>query len=162
MKKTNALRILDQHKATYRLVEYCYDENKLSVQEIAKQNDLQIERVFKTLVIKGDKTGVLVALIPGHKQLHFKSIAKISGNKKTTTVAVKDLEALTGYIRGGCSPIGMKKKFPVFIDQSALDQEIIYVNAGKRGLLFEIQAVVLQEITDGKVAEIAISTEEPS
>ena len=155
MKKTNALRILDQRKADYKLVEYRYDENHLSVQEITRLNDLPVERVFKTLVLKGDKTGILVALIPGHQQLHFKSLAKISGNKKVTTVSVKDLEGLTGYIRGGCSPIGMKKNFPVFMDQSALHHPGIYVNAGKKGLLFEIDAVLLQEITDGKIAVIA-------
>ncbi|MEM1320232.1 MAG: Cys-tRNA(Pro) deacylase [Bacteroidota bacterium] len=155
MKKTNALRILDRHKVEYQLVEYQYSEDNLSVEQIAADNQLPLPQVFKTLVVKGDKQGVMVALIPGHGQLSFKALARASGNKKVTTVPVKDLERLTGYIRGGCSPLGMKKAFPLYMDQSALDFADIYVNAGKKGLLVRLSPQELQRVAGGQVALLA-------
>lgn len=155
MKKTNALRILDQQNIPYQVIPYTFDDQKLSVPQIAANNKLPLSQVYKTLVTKGDKTGVIIAVIPGNTQLIFKALAKVSGNKKTTTIAVKDLENLTGYIRGGCSPIGMKKKFPVYIDQTAESLETIYVNAGKKGILIKLNPVDLKTITVGAFADIA-------
>ncbi len=155
MKKTNALRILDRNKVSYQLVEYQYSDENLSVEVIAEQNGLPLKQIFKTLVVKGDKLGVMVALIPGHGHLSFKALAKASGNKKVATVAVKDLEQLTGYIRGGCSPLGMKKNFPLYIDQIAFDYPAIYVNAGKKGMLVMLAPNDLKKVARGQ--EVAIS-----
>ena len=154
-KKTNALRLLDAQKARYETVEYHYDADDLSVEHIAKDNGLPLARIFKTLVAKGDKNGVAVAVVPGHKNLDFKALAKASGNKKMALVAVKDIQSLTGYIRGGCSPIGMKKDYPVYLDTSALAYDVIYVNAGQRGLLVGLSPEALRRATGAVVREIA-------
>ncbi|MFK7775137.1 MAG: Cys-tRNA(Pro) deacylase [Saprospiraceae bacterium] len=157
MKKTNALRLLDQKKISYETLEYEYNEKNLSVKKIAGDNFLKAENVFKTLVAKGDKNGVLVAVINGNQTLNLKSIAKASGNKKIALLPVRDLLKLTGYIRGGCSPIGMKKPFPVFLDESASDFETIYVNAGMRGILVKLKPDDLLKITNGELVQIADS-----
>ena len=155
MKKTNAIRLLDQQKVVYKMLEYQYNPEQLSVDKIAQENGLSTPQVFKTLVAKGDKTGIVVAVIGGDKTLNFKMLAKCSGNKKIALVPVKELLGLTGYIRGGCSPIGMKKKFPVFIDESAADFEDLYLNAGVRGLFVKIKLEDLVKVTDGVVVSIA-------
>lgn len=155
MKKTNALRLLDQKKIPYETLEYEYNEGNLSVKKIAGDNFLKAKNIFKTLVAKGDKNGVLVAVINGNQTLNLKSIAKVSGNKKIALIPVKELLNLTGYIRGGCSPIGMKKPFPVFLDESANDFETIYVNAGMRGILVKLKPVDLLKITKGQLAQIS-------
>lgn len=157
MKKTNALRLLDQKKIPYETLEYEYNEENLSVKKIAGDNFLKAENVFKTLVAKGDKNGVVVAVINGTQTLNLKSIAKVSGNKKISLIPVKNLLNLTGYIRGGCSPIGMKKLFPVFLDESATDFETIYVNAGMRGILVKLGPDDLLKITNGQLAQISDS-----
>ena len=154
-KKTNALRLLDAQKARYETVEYHYDADDLSVEHIASDNGLQLERIFKTLVAKGDKNGIAVAVVPGDKTLNFKALAKASGNKKMTLIPVKDIQAFTGYIRGGCSPIGMKKDYPVYLDISALDYEAIYVNAGQRGVLVGLSPEALRRATEAVVREIS-------
>ena len=154
-KKTNALRLLDAQKIPYEIVEYQYDAGDLSVEHIAKDNGLHLERIFKTLVAKGDKNGIAVAVVPGHKNLDFKTLAEASGNKKMTLVAVKDIQDLTGYIRGGCSPIGMKKDYPVYLDTSALAYDVIYVNAGQRGLLVGLSPEALRRATEAVVREIS-------
>lgn len=155
MKKTNALRLLDQKKISYETLEYEYNEENLSVKKIAGDNFLKTENVFKTLVAKGDKNGVLVAVINGNQTLNLKSVAKVSGNKKIALIPVKELLKLTGYIRGGCSPIGMKKLFPVYLDESATNFETIYVNAGMRGILVKLEAEDLLKITNGQLVQIA-------
>lgn len=155
MKKTNALRILDRNKIPYSTFEYEYQEENLSVTLIAELNGLEAKSVYKTLVLKGDKTGVLIALVPGDQQLVFKSVAKLSANKKVTTVPVKDLQSLTGYIRGGCSPIGMKKEFPVFIDERMLELPEVLVNAGQRGLLIRIDPNDLAAVTNAVIGVIS-------
>ncbi len=139
IKKTNALRILDRKKIAYETLSYEYNEENLSVKKIAENNYLNVDNVFKTLVVKGDKKGIIVAVISGQETLDLKKLAKESGNKKITLIAVKELLGLTGYIRGGCSPIGMKKNFPVFIDTKASQFDTIYVNAGMRGLLVKLK-----------------------
>ncbi len=157
MKKTNALRLLDQKKIAYETLEYEYNEENLSVKKIAGDNFLKAENVFKTLVAKGDKNGVLIAVINGNQTLNLKSLAKVSGNKKIALIPVKELLNLTGYIRGGCSPIGMKKPFPVFLDESAADFETIYVNAGMRGILVNLAPLDLLKITKGQMVQISDS-----
>ena len=154
-KKTNALRLLDTQKVPYEIVEYQYDAGDLSVEHIAKDNGLHLERIFKTLVAKGDKNGIAVAVVPGHKNLDFKTLAEASSNKKMALVAVKDIQSLTGYIRGGCSPIGMKKDYPVYLDTSALAYDVIYVNAGQRGLLVGLSPEALRRATEAVVREIS-------
>jgi Cys-tRNA(Pro)/Cys-tRNA(Cys) deacylase len=154
-KKTNALRILEQHKIPYDLIEYTYDAENLNVAKIAEDNGLALAQVYKTLVAKGDKTGIIVAVIAGDKSLSLKKIATVSGNKKIALVPVKDIQGISGYIRGGCSPLGMKKQFPTYFDQSAKNFDKIYVNAGVRGVLFGCAAEYLLPIAAGQWADIA-------
>ena len=142
--KTNAMRRLDAAKITYEVLEYTVDENDLSGTHIAEQIGLPFAQVFKTLVAKGDKTGHVVFCIPCDREIDLKKAARITGNKKIEMVHVKELLALTGYIRGGCSPIGMKKAFPTYIDASAADFEKITVSAGVRGaqLLLSVRELI--------------------
>ena len=132
--KTNAARLLDKAKIKYQLIAYEVDENDLSAVHVASQLNEAVEQVFKTLVLKGDKTGYFVCIIPGAEELDLKKTAKLSGNKSCEMSPMKELLAITGYIRGACSPIGMKKHFPTFIHESCLTFDKIYVSAGKRGL----------------------------
>lgn len=154
MKKTNAIRLLDRNKITYELVEYTYDTEDLSVPKIAEENNLQVEQVYKTLVAKGDKTGLMVAVVRGDLSLNFKALAKVSGNKKIALIPVKDIQELTGYIRGGCSPLGMKKDYSVYIDEHAKESNLIYVNAGARGLLMGLAPEDLLRVSSGMYAVI--------
>ena len=132
--KTNVARLLDKAKVAYTLVPYEVDESDLSAPHVAEQLGEDINQVFKTLVLRGDKTGYLVCVIPGNAEVDLKKIAKVSGNKSCEMIHVKELLPLTGYIRGGCSPIGMKKHFPTYIHESAANYDYIYVSAGQRGL----------------------------
>lgn len=154
MKKTNALRLLDKAKINYTIFEYEYDPDHLSAKAIAEENGISLDQVYKTLVGKGNKTGVLVAVIPSNGTLDFKALCKAAGNKKMTLVPVKDLQGLTGYIRGGCSPLGMKKDYPIFLDASIEEQKRIYVNAGQRGLLVGIAPSDLITVTKAIVANL--------
>ena len=138
IEKTNAARLLDKAGIEYRLIPYEFDENDLAAQHVADSLGQDIARVFKTLVLHGDRTGHIVCVIPGNGEVDLKALAKVSGNKKVEMIAMKDLLAVTGYIRGGCSPIGMKKPFPTFFHTSALDFDVIYVSAGVRGLQLRI------------------------
>ncbi len=140
MTKTNALRLLDKAGLSYRVVSYTYDAAQLDVEKIAIDNELELGQIFKTLVCKGDKTGPIVAIVPGGSQLNLKQIAKVSGNKKITMLPLAKLTNVTGYVRGGCSPIGMEKDFPVFIDESAVEWQEVLINAGSRGVLFGCSA----------------------
>ena len=132
--KTNAARLLDKAKIPYELIPYEVDENDLAATHVAAQLGENIEQVFKTLVLHGDRNGYFVCVIPGDHELDLKVAAKISGNKKADLIPMKELLPVTGYIRGGCSPIGMKKEFPTFIHASCLTFEYIYISAGIRGL----------------------------
>ena len=156
MKKTNAIRILERKKIAYTTVEYHYDPDNLNVGKIAEENDLELKSIFKTLIVKGDKNGVFVVVVPGDKELDMKAAAKISGNKKIHLLPIKDLEKTTGYIRGGCSPFGMKKDYPVFVDSAALDLNVFYVNAGTRGILMGISAVDLGGFSRIVFGEVAV------
>ena len=134
MTKTNAMRMLDAAKIAYEILEYEVDENDLSGMHIAEQVGYPPEMMFKTLVARGDKTGPLVCCIPVDREIDLKKAAQLTGNKRIEMIHVKDLLGLTGYIRGGVSPIGMKKKFPTYIDECATLFEKIYVSAGMRGV----------------------------
>lgn len=136
--KTNAARLLDKAGIEYRLIPYSYSEEDLSAQHVAAELGEDIAAVFKTLVLRGDKTGLFVCVIPGNHEVDLKAAAKLSGNKSCALIHQKELLPLTGYIRGGCSPIGMKKPLPTFIHLSALDQPRIFISAGVRGLQIEI------------------------
>jgi len=155
MKKTNAVRILDQHKIDYELFEYEVDENNLGAEVVATKIGQPIEKVFKTLVLTGDKTGVIVAIIPGSLEVDLKNLASLSGNKKCQMVPLKEVLSLTGYIRGGVSPIGMKKNYPTFIDSSCNSFERIFVSAGIRGLQLHISPHDLSKITNATSGEIS-------
>ncbi len=156
MTKTNAMRMLDKAKIPYEAMEYSYDDNDLSGVTIANSIGLDCKMVFKTLVAKGDKTGPIVMCIPVDKEIDLKKAASVTGNKKIEMVAVKDLLGLTGYIRGGCSPIGMKKKFPTFIDVSCEEFEKITVSAGVKGCQLFIDRKNLVDFTEAKVTELTI------
>ena len=138
IKKTNAARILDRQKISYELIPYKVDENDLGAQHVADSLGEDINQVFKTILVHGDKIGYLICVVPGNLEVDLKGAAKVSGNKKIDTVPLKDLTPLTGYIRGGCSPIGMKKKYPTFIHESALLYDYIFISAGVRGLQIKI------------------------
>jgi Cys-tRNA(Pro)/Cys-tRNA(Cys) deacylase len=134
IEKTNAARLLDKAGIVYELISYTVDESDLGAIHVASQLNEPIEKVFKTLVLKGDKTGYFVCVIPGAEEVDLKKAAKVSGNKKCDLIPMKDLLPITGYIRGACSPVGMKKRFPTFIHETCLDFDRIYVSAGQRGL----------------------------
>ena len=136
--KTNVARLLDAAHIAYELVPYEVDENNLAADHVAEQLGEDIEQVFKTLVLRGDRNGFFVCVIPGNFEVDLKVAAQISGNKNCEMLHVKELLPTTGYIRGGCSPIGMKKPFPTFIHESALLYDYIYVSAGIRGLQLRI------------------------
>ena len=141
--KTNAARLLDAAGIAYELVPYEVDENDLAAQHVADQLGEDIEQVFKTLVLRGDRNGFFVCVIPGNFEVDLKVAAQISGNKNCEMLHVKELLPTTGYIRGGCSPIGMKKPFPTFIHESALLYDYIYISAGIRGLQIKIHPETL-------------------
>lgn len=132
-KKTNVMRKLDKASIPYETKSYAYTEEDLSGVHAAKALGYDPDMVFKTIVVTGDKTGPVVFCLPSEKELDLKNAAKISGNKSVTMLHVKDLPAVTGYMRGGCSPIGMKKQFPTYIDRSCLSHERISISAGQRG-----------------------------
>lgn len=136
--KTNVARLLDAAGITYELIPYNYTEDDLSAVHVASELGEDIEQVFKTLVLRGDKTGMFVCVIPGDFEVDLKLAARISGNKNCEMLHMKELLPATGYIRGGCSPIGMKKKLPTFIHESALLYDFIYISAGIRGLQVKI------------------------
>ncbi|HFL0901035.1 TPA: Cys-tRNA(Pro) deacylase [Enterococcus faecium] len=152
--KTNAIRMVEQKKIPYTEHEYEWDESHLSASSVAEQLPESQSRIFKTLVAVGNVTGPLVAVIPGEAELNLKKLAKVSGNKKVEMLHLKDLEATTGYIRGGCSPIGMKKLFPTYLDQIAESYEQIIVSAGRRGLQMELAPQDICELTSGQFADI--------
>ena len=136
--KTNAARLLDKAKIAFELIPYEVDENDLSAIHVAASLGENIEQVFKTLVLHGDKNGYFVCVIPGEHEVDLKLAAKVSGNKKCDLIPMKELLPLTGYIRGGCTPIGMKKPFPTYIHASCLDYPYIYISAGQRGLQLKL------------------------
>ncbi|MBS7394739.1 MAG: Cys-tRNA(Pro) deacylase [Sodaliphilus sp.] len=152
--KTNVARLLDQAKISYSLVPYIVDENDLSAGHIAEQLGEDIEQVFKTLVLRGDKTGHFVCVVPGEDEVDLKKAAKISGNKKADLIPMKELLPTTGYIRGGCSPIGMKKPFPTYFHETCILFDYIYVSAGVRGLQLKINPDDLVKYVGATVCDL--------
>ncbi|WP_163717333.1 Cys-tRNA(Pro) deacylase [Mangrovibacterium lignilyticum] len=153
--KTNASRLLDKQKISYELIAYEFDESDLSATTLASKMGQNIRQIFKTLVLRGTNTGIFVCVIPGDEEVDLKKAAKVSDNKKVEMVPMKELLPLTGYIRGGCSPIGMKKEYPVFIHNSCLQFESIYISAGKRGTQLKLPPKDLIRISKATVTQLA-------
>ena len=160
IQKTNVARLLDKAKIPYELVPYTIDENNLAADHVAEELGEDINQVFKTLVLHGDRSGHFVCVVPGNTEVDLKKAAKAAGAKKAEMIPMKELLPLTGYIRGGCSPIGMKKPFPTFFHQSALDFEVIFVSAGVRGLQLKINPKDLISYVKAAVADLTQSIEE--
>ena len=156
MNKTNAMRLLDKAGISYTYKEYPVDESDLSGTHVAEAVGMPCESVFKTLVARGDKTGIVVLCIPVHMEVDLKKAARASGNKKVEMVQMKELLGLTGYIRGGCSPIGMKKKYPTFIDESCKEQNEIAVSAGVRGAQLLLPPIVLADFTAAQILPLTM------
>ena len=152
--KTNVARLMDKAKVKYQLVPYEVDESDLSAIHVAEQLGEDVAQVFKTLVLHGDKNGYFVCVIPGDKEVDSKKAAKISGNKNCEMVAVKELLPLTGYIRGGCSPIGMKKHFPTYIHDTVGQFDYVYVSAGQRGLQIKLSPSDLIRESKAQTADL--------
>lgn len=154
VQKTNAVRQLEKNNIFYKLYEFPWSDDHLGADSVFDHLDVAKERIYKTLVIKGDKTGIIVACIPGTSELDLKALAKVSGNKKVELLPLMDLEKTTGYIRGGCSPIGMKKDFPTFISIKAERMEKMIVSAGKRGMQIEVDPIDLQKLIKAEFVAI--------
>lgn len=154
MKKTNAARLLDNNQIKYEIVEYRVNEDDLSAGTVAAKLGQNVEQVFKTLVLRGNSSGVFVAVVPGGEEVNLKKAAKISGNKNAEMVHMKELPGLTGYIRGACSPLGMKKRYPIFIHQTCLNFEDIYVSAGRRGMQLKINPKNLISVSGAVVCDL--------
>ena len=155
MAKTNAARILDAASIRYELREYQVDEDDLSAPSVAEKIGMPPEQVFKTLVARGDRSGVLMACIPANTELDLKALASASGNKKVELVAVKEVLPLTGYIRGGVSPIGARKPYPFYLDETAILFDVISVSAGARGCQMVLGADDLARILSAQFCAIA-------
>lgn len=156
--KTNASRILDRLKIPYTLYEYEVDPEHLDVAHVAESINQPIDQLYKTLVLRGDKTGIFVGVIAGDKEIDLKKAAKASGNKKAEMIHLKELQPLTGYIRGGCTAIGMKKNYPVFLDNAALQNDSIFVSAGRRGLQIYLKVEDYLKATGATVADLGVVT----
>ena len=154
IKKTNAARILDRLKISYEIKTYEVDENDLSAVHVAETAGIDIDTVFKTLVTRGDKTGIVMAVINGNDEINLKNLAKASGNKSVEMIALKELLPLTGYVRGGCSPLGAKKDYPVYLDSKALNHEKISISAGQRGMQLILSPQDLIKATNATVADL--------
>lgn len=153
--KTNAARLLDKAGVPYQLIEYTVDPDDLAAGHVADELGEDIRQVFKTLVLRGDRNGLFVCVIAGDREVDLKKAAKASGNKKCEMIAMKELLPLTGYIRGGCTAIGMKKPYPVFISEEAENFPVIFVSAGKRGLQLRLSPLDLAKVTHAVFADVA-------
>lgn len=152
--KTNAARLLDRASVSYEISAYEVDESDLSATHVAETLGVDAGTIFKTLVLRGDKTGLFVCVIPGDAEVDLKKAAKASANKKVDLIPMKELFPLTGYIRGGCSPIGMKKRYPTYIDAHALDLPRICVSAGVRGLQMKLNTSALADFLEAAVVDL--------
>lgn len=153
-KKTNAARKLDKLKIEYKLIEYAVDEEHLDAIHVAQEVGMPASQVFKTLCVRGDKNGVMFAVIPGDGELDLKALAKASGNKRAELVALKEVLPLTGYIRGGCSPLGAKKNYPVYMDATSNNWPEIAISAGQRGMQIVAAPQDLQRATNATVVPL--------
>jgi Cys-tRNA(Pro)/Cys-tRNA(Cys) deacylase len=160
--KTNAARILDRLQVAYQLREYEVDPEDLTAQTVARKINLPIEQVFKTLVARGDRKGVCFAVVPGDAQLDLKALARLTGDRKIETVALKEVQPLTGYIRGGVTALGAKRDYPVFVDESALLFDVISISAGVRGTQILVAPQDYVRVTSATLGEIATSVSHAS
>lgn len=154
IKKTNAARLLDKAGIAYELIPYPVDENNLAADHVAEALGEDIRQVFKTIVLHGEKVGHFVCVVPGDAEIDLKKAASAAGAKKAELIPMKELLPLTGYIRGGCSPVGMKKPFPTFFHSTSTDFDSIYVSAGQRGLQFKIKPQDLIDFVGASVCDI--------
>lgn len=154
MTKTNAVRVLDRLQISYELREYDVDPEDLSAETVARKIGMPVEQVFKTLVAEGDRNGVCLAVIPGSLQLDLKALAKATGDRKIDTVALKDVQPLTGYIRGGVTALACKKDYPVYVDETAQLFDVISVSGGMRGLQILVRPGEYLRAVNGVYAEI--------
>lgn len=152
--KTNVARLLDKAKVSYELIPYEVDESDLSAVHVAASLGENVEQVFKTIVLHGEKSGYFVCVLPGDHEIDLKRAAKVSGNKKCELLPMKELLPVTGYIRGGCSPIGMKKHFPTYIHHTAGQYPYIYISAGQRGLQIKLDPADLLREARAEYAEL--------
>ncbi len=152
--KTNAARLLERQKIAYELIPYPVDENHLGAEEVAAQLGEAPKQVFKTIVLRGERCGIFVCVVPATAEVDLKKAAKVIGNKKCDTVHVKELLDLTGYIRGGCSPIGMKKAYPTLFHTTLTDYDYIFVSAGQRGLQLKLSPTDLLHAVRGTLADL--------
>ena len=152
--KTNAMRILERSKIPFDVKEYEVDESDLSGIHVAEETNISCSKLFKTIVLKGDRTGYYVCLVRVDEEIDLKKASKLSNNKSSDLLHVKDLESVTGYIRGGCSPIGMKKKFPTFASDKILSEDDIYISAGKRGYQLHLKPADLIKFCQIRLGDI--------
>lgn len=157
VKKTNVMRILNTHDISYEIKSYTWSEDDLSGVHAAAELNMDPAQVFKSLVGRGNKTGVVVFCIPSNQELDLKKAATVSGNKNVELLHVKELPSITGYIRGGCSPIGMKKQFPTYIDASAKDFNTISISAGQRGQQVLLPADSICAVTGAQIASLTLN-----
>ncbi|MCD8139614.1 MAG: Cys-tRNA(Pro) deacylase [Planctomycetaceae bacterium] len=155
IQKTNAARILDRLHIDYMLVPYRVDESDLGAEHLARELGIDLDRIFKTLVLKGDRTGYFVCVVPGGAEVDLKAAARASGNKSCAMLPLRDLQPVTGYVRGGCSPLGMKKHFSTYLDESAILLDRIHVSAGIRGLQLLLAPDDLLRAADAVYAPLA-------
>ena len=153
--KTNAVRLLEASKIAFETVEYPVDPENLDARHVADSVGEDIRQVFKTLVLRGERNGLFVCVVPGNMEVDLKKAASAFDDKKVEMIAMKELLPMTGYIRGGCSPIGMKKPYPTFFHVTALDYDYIFVSAGVRGMQIKINPSSLISFTGADVADIA-------
>lgn len=156
MKKTNAARQLDRLGISYELLEYDVDEEDLGADHVATELGIPVNQVFKTIVLRGDKNGVFVCCIPGNGELNLKTVARLTGNKKAELVPTKEILSLTGYVRGGCSPLAMKKQYPTLLDSSAFEHDYIVVSAGLRGAQIKLVPGDLVAASNASVEELVL------
>lgn len=156
MKKTNAARQLDRLGISYELLEYDVDEEDLGADHVATELGIPVNQVFKTIVLRGDKNGVFVCCIPGNGELNLKTVARLTGNKKAELVPTKEILSLTGYVRGGCSPLAMKKQYPTLLDSSAFEHDYIVVSAGLRGAQLKLVPGDLVAASNASVEELVL------
>ncbi len=153
--KTNAARLLDTLGVPYSLREYAFDPEDLSAETVAAKVGLPAEQVFKTLVARGDRTGVLLAVVPGNVELDLKALARLSGDRKVDTVPLKELQQLTGYIRGGVTALGGPKDYPVFVDETLELFDVVSVSAGVRGTQLLLAPADYLRVTKGRTGPIS-------
>ena len=156
MKKTNAARQLDRLGINYELLEYDVDEEDLGADHVATELGIPVIQVFKTIILRGDKNGVFVCCIPGNGELNLKTVARLTGNKKAELVPTKEILSLTGYVRGGCSPLAMKKQYPTLLDSSAFEHDYIVVSAGLRGAQIKLVPGDLVAASNASVEELVL------